>query len=250
MPARLALAQRIVDDAASLALDCFHRRAQLAMRAKQVQDFVSEVDERIERLIRARLAAAFPGEAVSGEEFGGVLTGADWVLDPIDGTSNFLRGIPLWAISLGFLRDGKAEAGVVALPALQQSVAAQHGCGLFLNHQPVARGDSFAQVKIMSLGDASDDIDAVAAMAMRLRRAGWVVESYRSTATGMAFAALGHLDGHVQGNVKLWDMAGGLALCAEAGLELRHGPLDSIANHVIVATPDLLAATESRTPDR
>lgn len=244
MPARLAIAQRIVDEAAVLALASFRSRSALAVRSKQPQDFVSEVDEQVERLIRTRLAAAFPGEAVLGEEFGGVLSGADWIIDPIDGTSNFLRGIPLWAISLGFVKDGRAEAGVIAMPALGWTVGAEAGAGLFLNGRPVQRDESFSAVSIMSLGDATNDIETVAAMAMKLRRAGWVVESYRTTATAMAFAALGHLDGHLQETVKIWDMAAGLALCAEAGLLVRHGPLDQADNAVFSATPALMAAAD------
>lgn len=244
-PSRLALAQRIVDEVAPLALAAFQSRGTLAARAKKPQDFVSDIDEQVERLLRERLTLAFPGEAVVGEEYGGDFSATNWVIDPIDGTANFLRGIPLWSISLGFVQDGRPEAGVVAMPALGLSVGAQRGAGLFCNGAPVRRDETFGEVRVMSLGDSNDDFDIVAHTSARLRRAGWVVEAYRSTATALAFAALGRLDGHVQHLVKVWDMAAGLVLCAEAGLEVRHAPLAEADNHVFAGTAALLSAFDA-----
>ena len=242
MPERLTLAHAIVQDAAAMALAAFNSRGGIGARAKQPQDFVSEVDERVESSIRERLALDFPGEAVFGEEFGGQLGDSNWIIDPIDGTANFLRGVPLWAVSLGFVQAGQPFAGVVAMPALGLVVGAQAGAGLFVGGQSAQRDAAFDSVRIASVGDAVDDIEAVAATSAALRRAGWVVQAYRSTATAMAFAALGRLDGHVQPRVKAWDMAAGAVLCTEAGLQVRHGSLLQPDTFVAAGTPALQQA--------
>lgn len=94
--ARLSQASAIIEEAAEKALHFFAAHQTVATHAKGVQDFVSEADTTVENFIRDRLAAIFPGEAIVGEEFGGQSEGAYWIIDPIDGTSNFLRGSPLW----------------------------------------------------------------------------------------------------------------------------------------------------------
>jgi myo-inositol-1(or 4)-monophosphatase len=246
MPHRLAAAHRIVEDAAQMALAAFNSRTGLALRSKAPQDFVSEVDELVERLIRQRIEIAFPGEPIVGEEYGGGFDATDadggWILDPIDGTANFLRGVPLWGVSLGHVRAEQAGVGVVAMPALGLLVGAQRGAGLFVDGRPARREAAFGEVRVASLGDATDDLDEVCRYQRLLRGAGWVVEAWRSTSVAMSFAALGRLDGHVQPRVKPWDMAAGLALCAEAGLEVVHGPLDRTDNHVAVGTPAFMRA--------
>ncbi|MGG2474574.1 inositol monophosphatase family protein, partial [Rhizobium sp. BR5] len=113
---RLESAVGIIEEAMGLALRFFEARDAIATRTKGFQDFVSEADTTVERLVRDRLAAAFPGETVLGEEMGGEADDAYWIIDPIDGTTNFLRGSPLWGISLGFVRNGRPELGVVAMP--------------------------------------------------------------------------------------------------------------------------------------
>ncbi|MGJ3699745.1 inositol monophosphatase family protein [Variovorax sp. AFSI2.2] len=253
MPPRLALAHGIVESAAATALHSFTHRRDVSMRTKQPQDFVSAVDETVERYIREQLSRTHPGEPVYGEEFGdgerasGALAESTWVVDPIDGTTNFLRGIPLWGVSLGFISEGRATMGVIAMPALGLIVGAQRGAGLFVNGLPATRETAFDAVRVVSVGDAHSDIDRAAATTIALRRAGWVVESYRSTATAMAFAAIGYLDGHMQHSVKIWDMAGGLALCEEAGLLARHAPLSDCDGFVMVGTPEVMEVIEPLT---
>lgn len=97
------------------------------------QDFGSEADTGVERLVRQRLAAIFPAETVLGEEMGGMADDAYWTIDPIDGTANFLRGSPLWGISLGFVRNGSPELGIVAMPVVNEIYSACDGSGLLLN---------------------------------------------------------------------------------------------------------------------
>ncbi|NTF34628.1 inositol monophosphatase family protein [Rhizobium skierniewicense] len=245
---RLKQAVSIVEEAVVLAMRFFEARDAIAARAKGFQDFVSEADTAVERLVRDRLAVAFPGQTVLGEEMGGIADDAYWIIDPIDGTTNFLRGSPFWGISLGFVRNGRPELGVVAIPVLGDIYAAAEGTGLLLNGQKCPRSISFEDVRVMSLGDsASADAQEIASLNVGLRHAGWVVESIRSTSLGLAFAARGIFDGHL---TTMWDIAGGAVLAREAGLDVRIGKRgDSDIPWVAAATPTLMAATEDLWPD-
>jgi len=246
MSERLDRAVAIIEEAMGLALRFFEARDTIATRTKGFQDFVSEADTTVERFVRDRLAEAFPGETVLGEEMGGVADEAYWIIDPIDGTANFLRGSPLWGISLGFVRSGRPELGVVAMPVFGDIYAAADGTGLMLNGKPLARHVPFEAVQVMSLGDsAAADAEEVAALNVGLRHAGWVVESIRSTSIGLAFAARGIFDGHLQKLTTMWDIAGGVVLAREAGLDVRIGtrPGSGIP-WVAAATPALMTVTE------
>jgi myo-inositol-1(or 4)-monophosphatase len=251
MSERLDRAVAIIEEAMGLALRFFEARDAIAARTKGFQDFVSEADTTVERLVRDRLAAAFPGETVLGEEMGGVADDAYWIIDPIDGTANFLRGSPLWGISLGFVRSGRPELGVVAMPMFKDIYAAADGTGLMLNGKPLARQVPFEAVQVMSLGDsAAADAEEVATLNVGLRHAGWVVESIRSTSIGLAFAARGIFDGHLQKLTTMWDIAGGVVLAREAGLDVRIGtrPGSGIP-WVAAATPALMTATKGLWPE-
>lgn len=250
---RLAIAGRIVAEAAELALWHFSRRGDLALNSKRSQDFVSEADMAVERLIRDRLRRSFPADNVIGEELGGELgPSASWVIDPIDGTANFLRGSPLWGISLGLLVERQPVIGVIALPVLGELLAAETGQGLFRDGRPFTRDNRFDEVHIVSLGDSADDVLADAsAFYQGLRRAQWSVECYRCTTVGMVSAAKGVVDGHLQRRTTLWDIAGGLVICAEAGLEVSHDFYNGDIRHMSVAagTPSLMRAVKPLWPD-
>ena len=251
MKDRLDRAVAIIEEAVEVALRFFEARQTIATRTKGFQDFVSEADMTVERLVRERLAAAFPGETVLGEEMGGAADAAYWIIDPIDGTANFLRGSPLWGISLGFVRNGRPELGIVAIPVLKELYAAADGVGLLLNGQPLVRNVPFEDVRVMSLGDsAAADAQEVAGLNVGLRHEGWVVESIRSTSIGLAFAARGIFDGHLQKLTTMWDIAGGVVLAREAGLDVRIGTRgsDNIP-WVAAATPSLMAATVKLWPE-
>jgi myo-inositol-1(or 4)-monophosphatase len=245
MSSRLVKASQIAAQAAELALSYFNRRDGIQVSSKKVQDFVSQADVAVEQFIRAQLAKHFPHDGIIGEEMGGVLTDATcWVIDPIDGTSNFLRGSPLWGVSLGLVEHKKPVIGVVALPVLNEQFAAESGKGIFRNGQPFVRDGRFGDVRIVSLGDSSDDkLDEAAQFYQGLRAADWSVQCYRCTTVGMVFAAKGITDGHLQRRTTLWDIAGGAVLCQEAGLEtvVSFGSENIRDLAVAAGTPGLMA---------
>ncbi|WP_369789118.1 inositol monophosphatase [Rouxiella sp. WC2420] len=250
---RLQIASKIAAQAAELALSFFHRRSEIDVSSKRTQDFVSEADVAVEEFIRQQLHENFPGDPIIGEEMGGHLSDAAcWVIDPIDGTSNFLRGSPLWGVSLGLVERHRPVIGVVVLPVLNELFAAESGKGIFLNGKPFTRDDPFADVQVLSLGDSADDqLGEASAFYRGLREADWSVHCYRCTTVGMVFAAKGVIDGHLQRRTTLWDIAGGAVLCQEAGLETVVNFGSEGIRHLSVAagTPALMAAVRPLWPD-
>jgi myo-inositol-1(or 4)-monophosphatase len=250
---RLRIASQIAAQAAELALDYFSRRSEIDVSSKRPQDFVSVADVAVETFIRQQLQHYFPEDAIIGEEMGGQLDDNPcWVIDPIDGTSNFLRGSPLWGVSLGLVEQRRPVIGVVALPVLNELFAAETGRGIFLNGQPFTRDNRFADVQIVSLGDSADDqLGEAAAFYRGLREANWSVHCYRCTTVGMVFAAKGVTEGHIQRRTTLWDIAGGAVLCQEAGLEtvVNFGSQGIRHLSVAAATPALMAAVKPLWPD-
>ena len=101
------------------------------------QDYVSEADRNIEVMIRDKIFEAFPDDVVLGEELGGQTGDSLWVVDPIDGTSNFVRGQNFWCVSISYLRDGKPVVGVIYAPATDELFYAQAGHGAFCNGAPM-----------------------------------------------------------------------------------------------------------------
>ncbi|MEG3132809.1 inositol monophosphatase family protein [Rouxiella sp. T17] len=250
---RLRIASQITSQAAELALSYFSRRSEIDVSSKRTQDFVSEADVAVENFIREQLGHYFPHDPIIGEEMGGQLSdSACWVIDPIDGTSNFLRGSPLWGVSLGLVESHRPVIGVVALPVLNELFAAESGKGIFLNGKPFTRDDCFADVQVLSLGDSADDqLGEASAFYRGLREAEWSVQCYHCTTIGMVFAAKGVIDGHLQRRTTLWDIAGGAVLCQEAGLETVVNFGTQGIRHLSVAsgTPALMAAVKPLWPD-
>ena len=118
LTARYAAAQQVALKAGELARDLFARRDSLIVEHKGAQNFVSRADRAIEDFIASRLAAAFPGDAFLGEESASSFAGAPehvWVVDPIDGTHNFLRGLRYYCVSIAYVEVGRTEVGVVRM---------------------------------------------------------------------------------------------------------------------------------------
>ena len=137
---RLKTAAAITRDAGKLALDFFHRRDQLDIELKGMQDLVSVADRKTEDVIREGLAAAFPDDAIIGEEGGAEAAGAAgplWINDPIDGTMNFLRGIPYWSVAVALMVDQKLMMGITYDPVHDELYTARRGAGAFRNGQPI-----------------------------------------------------------------------------------------------------------------
>lgn len=136
LEARLALAETIGREAGAMALDFFARRETLIIETKRdPQDLVSIADREVENLIRDRIAEAYPEDGVLGEEYGLVpgRSGFTWAVDPIDGTSPFVNGMPNWCVSIALVHAGIPVVGVIAAPCHGELYAAALGLGARLN---------------------------------------------------------------------------------------------------------------------
>ena len=140
---RWEVAHEIIAEAGALALDYFGRLDSLQVDRKDARDFVSEADVAVERLIRARLEAAFPDDGFLGEETG--LHRPDgapgiWVVDPIDGTQPFVSGLRTWCVSIAYLVADRVQVGLVYNPAAEELFAGGAGRPATLNGEPIHAG--------------------------------------------------------------------------------------------------------------
>jgi myo-inositol-1(or 4)-monophosphatase len=187
-------------------------------------NFVTAADQRAEEILREELEHARPGYGFLGEE-GGAREGSDkthrWIVDPLDGTLNFLHGIPHFAISIGLEREGTMVAGLVYNPVTDELFTAERGKGAFLNDQRLrvaARkrlGDAVVACALPhpSRGDVEltrNEHSAVQDRVAGLRRFG-------AAALDLAWVAAGRLDAYWERGLSPWDMAAGIALVREAG---------------------------------
>ena len=205
----------------------------LQVSLKGPANFVSLADKRAEEMLYADLAKARPGYGFIGEE-GGQREGTDkshtWIVDPLDGTTNFLHGIPQFAISIGLAREGTIIAGVIYNPANDELYIAERGKGAFLNDQRlrVAGRRKLNECVIacglphIGRGDHALALKEMAALQDRI--AGF--RRFGAAALDMAFVAAGRLDGFWERNLQPWDMAAGQIMVREAG-----GTVSGIEGH-------------------
>ncbi len=219
---RLKAAAAITRDAGKLALDFFHRRDQLDIELKGMQDLVSIADRKTEDMIRDGLAAAFPDDAIIGEEGGAEAAGAGgmlWIIDPIDGTMNFLRGVPYWSVAVALMVDQELTLGLTYDPVHDELYVARRGAGAFRNGQPISVSgiDDPKQAVIGATFSFKMSIDAYGELLNAILQGGSDHRRLGSTALMMAHVADGRLDACVTLKCNSWDVIGGLMLVQEAG---------------------------------
>ena len=224
----------------------FAQLADLAVRSKTgPADMVSIADEEAEATARGVLARAQPSYAFLGEE-GGAGGGDDqsqqWIVDPLDGTTNFLFGSPLWGVNVALAREGKVVAGVTYIPVLNELYVAETGKGCWLNGERVrvsSRAALIESVLACGIPFAGKPDHPVFAREMALLSAD--VAGIRRTgacAVDMAWVAAGRWDAYWERCLNAWDMAPGIILVEEAGgraTGVDGGPLDLHAGHVCVS---------------
>lgn len=208
----------------SLARD-FGEVEQLQVSVKGPANFVSAADHKAEDIIWKELSKARPGYGFLMEERG-VVEGDDathrWIVDPLDGTTNFLHGIPLFCISIGLEREGQLVAGVIYNPASDELFTAEKGKGAFLNDRRRLRvaarktlADAVVATGIPHRGRPGHpafmrEMETVMREVAGIRRTG-------SAALDLAWTAAGRFDGYWERNLKPWDLAAGIVILREAG---------------------------------
>jgi myo-inositol-1(or 4)-monophosphatase len=226
MTARTVAAQQIARKAGDLAHDFFVQRASLAIEEKGSQDFVTRADRAVEALIAGELAAAFPGDAFLGEESLAKFSATPdsvWVVDPIDGTHNFLRGVRYYCVSIAYVANGRCEIGVIYDPEHDEVFHARRGHGAWCQRAgddvPLRTNacDSLAKA-FVALGH-HDRFPEPRYMALRqaLMDAGTAVRNMGAGALQLAHVAAGRYDGFIELSLSAWDALAGLLLVEEAG---------------------------------
>jgi histidinol-phosphatase len=218
MASDLDLALALADAADVITME-YYRSSALRVRTKSDRTPVSDADEGVERMVRSRLAIERPGDGIVGEEFGGSGDSARrWIIDPIDGTKNYVRGIPVFATLLALEEDGVIRVGVVSAPALARRWWAVRGEGAFINGQPmrVSRIAELAEAHVAY--DSVTDFDKAGTTEAFLTLAR---QSVRTRGFGDFWAhmlvAEGAIEIAIEPAVALWDMAAVQVIVEEAG---------------------------------
>jgi myo-inositol-1(or 4)-monophosphatase len=212
-------------------------------------DPVSAADLRAEATLRDMLAAARPEYGFLGEE-GGLVQGVDegftWIVDPLDGTANFLCGLPLFAVNVALVTGGKVIAGVTHLPMLDETFWAERGGGAWLNGMPIhVSGQSDLLRSILAVGipfagkprhaQFVAEMERLTPRVLGLRRLG-------AAAVDMAYVACGRFDAYWEQSLNAWDMAAGVVIVEEAGgvvTDTLGRPIDLFGGTVLASTPQL-----------
>jgi myo-inositol-1(or 4)-monophosphatase len=186
-------------------------------------DIVTASDRASEALIVARLRAAFPSSTILGEE-GGSLPGTSderWIVDPLDGTTNYAHGYPLYCVSIAFERAGELVAGAIYAPALDELYAAERGGGARCNDVPIAVSP-IAQVaeSLVCTGFVPARYERNGANFARLSGLAQAVRRDGTAALDLAFVAAGRFEAFWEFDLKAWDVAAGALIVREAGGEV------------------------------
>ncbi len=223
-PAQLDTLETILEAASATALDWCARRGDLAIDEKSLGQFATNVDLELETQIRQLLSQHFPGTAIIGEEYGGSLSEGQsgWAIDPVDGTTNFILGLPIWGISIGYIEKGRSVAGAISLPELGIALSAAQGTGLRILGPSSITPSGPPLVRTMSIGENDFEHGPTTDQrAQRYREKDYSVVRYRCAVFSLAMAALGRLSGYIEHGCGLWDIAAAEIICREAGLQVH-----------------------------
>jgi myo-inositol-1(or 4)-monophosphatase len=214
-----------------------------AITYKGEVDLLTEIDEEAERMIREELLGTFPTYGMLAEE-GGEFAGeedARWIVDPLDGTTNYAHGLPIFCVSVALERSGEVVLGVVHDPMGEETFIAERGRGATLNDEPITVSETDELIRALiatgfpydraELPEALELFGRLAATTQGMRRLG-------SAALDLCYVASGRIDGYYERGIWPWDLAAGIVILEEAGGKLtnyRGGVLD-LQDREIVAS--------------
>jgi len=223
----------------------------LQVSLKGPADYVSQADRKAEQIIKSELQKARPDYSLLMEE-SGETRGADdqhrFIVDPLDGTTNFLHGIPMFGVSIALERQGQIVAGVIYNPALDELFTAERGGGAFLNDRRLRVAnrrkleDCVIGTGIPHLGRGRHGHYLIELRNIMAEAAG--IRRFGAAAIDLAYVAAGRLDGFFEDNLQPWDMAAGLLLVREAGgfVSDKDGEQQIFGKQNIVAGNELIHA--------
>ena len=241
---RLEFSRNLAREAGRLAHSKF---GQSATSMKGRHDVVTAMDREVERFIRKAITARYPGDTIIGEEEGGGgATERIWLIDPIDGTANYARGIPHYCVSIGYLEALVPTVGVIYDPSHDWLYAAERGAGAWRNGEPLAVSPvSELEAATVECGWSTrrSTADYIALVA-RVMEAGCAMRRVGSGALGLADVAAGRSEAYCEMHINAWDCAAGILLVREAGGHTNDFFAGDglAAGNPVIATNDALCA--------
>ena len=245
----LTIALRAGRKAAELVERAFERIDLLTVETKSHNDFVTEVDKAAEKEIIYHLRKAYPDHSIRGEE-GGVIQGKnpdyEWIIDPLDGTTNFIHGLPHFSISIACVYKGQLEHAVIINPISREEFTASRGRGAMLNDRRIrvssrrgleggliGTGIPFNGYAMEHMAAYLATVQEIAGQTAGIRRCG-------SAALDLAYVAAGRFDAFLEMNLQVWDIAAGVLIVKEAGglVSDFNGGADFMdSGHIVAASP-------------
>jgi myo-inositol-1(or 4)-monophosphatase len=219
VPDALAVAREAALAGGAIALAGLHRPHEISEKGRRA-DIVTEADRASEAAIVAVLRASYPDAAIVGEE-GGLRDGSSgerWIVDPIDGTTNYAHGYPIFCVSIAYERDGELEAGAIFAPAMNELFLVARGGGATLNGSPIAvSGVEMLGSALTCTGFHPADFDRNAPCFRAVSNRAQAVRRDGSAALDLAYVACGRFDAFWEYDLHAWDVAAGTLLVREAG---------------------------------
>ena len=236
----LKVAQAAAKKAGKIFVAKFGHPAKVGTKNSNPRDFVTEVDREIEQLIRKEISKAFPTHNITGEEFAKTENNQNkmnWVIDPVDGTTNFIHGIPMCCISIALWNNNQPIVGVVYNPILKLLYSASKNGGAFLNGKKIQVSKNKNTVSIFggyswghNLENAVKDFPALVNVLNKIRVFG-------TTALEICYVASGQYDYHLMADSSFWDFAAAVLVVTEAGgkvTEWNGKPISSTSSKILV----------------
>lgn len=223
---RAGFLKTLIKKASNRALEGFLNRTAGDYDLKGPQDFLTETDLAVEALIKDEITLAFPEDAILGEEGGGEPEHFTWVIDPIDGTANFARGIPHFCVIISFCVDGEAQLAAIAQPVTQEFYFAQRGQGAFKNEHPIRTSSTVDMSRAhfelgwsrrATIESYLDTQNYLLGLGASIRRGG-------SGGLSLAWVAEGRTDAYLEISMNSWDCVAGMLLIEEAGGRVGNWP--------------------------
>lgn len=247
----LTIAKRAAYAAGTLIVNRFEQLNRINVQEKSPNNFVSEVDIAAEQLIVETIRASYPNHQIIGEE--GTHDGDEnsqyrWVIDPIDGTTNFIKGLPHFAISIAVYKNNKLEAGLVYQPITDEMFCASRGRGATLNDRKIRAAKTLPDNAIITTGFPFKHPDLMPKQIRCLKNILLVFPDIRrlgSAALDLCYVACGRVDGYYEFGLSEWDIAAGTLIAQESGAIVSDtdGDFNHLnSGHILAAPPKVYKA--------
>lgn len=237
---------RIASNAAQTALKHFRVKDALTIESKGAQDWVSNADREVELEVRDAIASAYPDDGIIGEEYDNVVgrSGFDWIIDPIDGTTSFVNGIPGWCVVIACVRNGNTVLGVVIDPIANEVFSASDELGALLNGEPISVTTAVELTAgSVAVGHSTRvDYEQSVRMLSGLMSGGGMFFRTGSGALMLAYVAAGRLLGFVEPHMNAWDCVAALYIITKAGGTVEPFDMDAMLENggrVVAGGPNI-----------